>query len=201
MDLRSVAGYGLFSGGLRSIFRVPFFFWSWWRASCEHAFHRSLTFAIVFRTVLAPASAQASWTRSAAHPRSLLEQQGRHLLSRATLNGHRGIFWCFIKEICSPYLTVWRDLDRYCVSTDEDSNSFTSYELKRDGGHEQVRFVVCCCVFTFSHDFCLLRSSVMKRRSRVFGPKSVAALSDGSCASICASLWVSRSACGQELDF
>ena len=155
----------------------------------------------MFRTILAPASAQASWTRSAAHPRSLLEQQGRHLLSRATLNGHRGIFWCFIKEICSPYLTVWRDLDRYCVSTDEDSNSFTSYELKRDGGHEQVRFVVCCCVFTFSPDFCLLRSSVMKRRSRVFGPKSVAALSDGSCASICASLWVSRSACGQELDF
>ena len=143
----------------------------------------------------------ASWTRSAAHLCSRLEQQGRHLLSRATLNGHRGIFWCFIKEICSPYLTVWRDLDRYCVSTDEDSNSFTSYELKRDGGHEQVRFVVCCCVFTFSPDFCLLRSSVMKRRSRVFGPKSGAALSDGSCASICASLWVSRSACGQELDF
>ena len=63
---------------------------------------------------MAAACYPASRTRSAAHPRSLLGQQGRHLLSRATLNGHKGIFWCFIDEICSLYLTVWRDLDRYC---------------------------------------------------------------------------------------
>ena len=143
----------------------------------------------------------ALWSRQTAHLCSRLEQQGRPLSNHTTHNGHSGTCVFITNEICSPYLTVWRDLDRYCVSTDEDSNSFTSYELKRDGGHEQVRFVVCCRVFTFSPDFCLLRSSVMKRRSRVFGPKSGAALSDGSCASICASLWVSRSACGQELDF
>ena len=63
---------------------------------------------------MAAACYPASRTRSAAHPRSLLGQQGRHLLSRATLNGHRGNFGFFINEIWYPYLTAWRDLDGYC---------------------------------------------------------------------------------------
>ena len=64
--------------------------------------------------MMATTCCPASWTRSAAHLCSRLEQQGRHLLSRATLNGHKGKFGFFINEICYPYLTVWRDLDRYC---------------------------------------------------------------------------------------
>jgi hypothetical protein len=69
-----VTGYFLAGCGL--FCRVPFFFWSWWRASCEHALHRSLAFAIVLRTMLAPAPAQAStWRCSSAQQCSQLEQQ------------------------------------------------------------------------------------------------------------------------------
>jgi hypothetical protein len=96
-------------GGLRAIF--------WWvtvyfsgsvlllelvASKLQARFSQISAFAIVFRTILAPASVQASCWRSSAQQCSQLEQQGRHLFSRATLNGHLGNFVFLINEISSP---------------------------------------------------------------------------------------------------
>jgi hypothetical protein len=74
----------------------------WWRARLAP---QPLVLQKQCEQYLAAACYPALWSRQTAHLCSRLEQQGRHLPSHTTHNGHSGTCVFIINELCSTYLT------------------------------------------------------------------------------------------------
>jgi hypothetical protein len=98
-----VAGYGLFSGGLRPILSGSVLLLELVASKLRARFLQISSFCYCVEDN-ASAGLCPSFVLEVLRPavRSQLEQQGRHLFSRATLNGHLGNFVFLINEIFSP---------------------------------------------------------------------------------------------------